>query len=235
MDDKDRGIMVFIRDETFSTTEILSQASGLKRSAIYVRVKNLEKQGFIKHSDVPFEVTSRGYLSIWGLTREGARLAASDGYFDYFEAENISIMTIAHSISLQRRKVVAIAAGWEQWLSSRRMRQIAHKDPLIWLQVPDALAMSPKGKKVAIELERTKKTPKRYEEIMSNYCQMLLDKTIDQVIYICPEKITPAIEDYFLRVEAIFVNGRIQPVHESFRKRFHFVTYTEWEREAKNH
>lgn len=233
MDDKDRGIVTFIRDESFSTTEILSQASGLKRSATYVRVKNLEKDGFIKQSDVSFEVTSRGYLPIWGLTRKGARLAASDGYFDCFDAENISIMTIAHSVALQRRKVVAIAAGWKQWLSSRRMRQIAHKDPLIWLQVPDALVMSLKGKKVAIELERTKKTPKRYEEIMSNYCQMLLDKTIDQVIYICPEKITPAIEDYFLRVEAIFVNGRILPVHQSFRNRFVFLTFMEWESYVK--
>lgn len=234
MDEKDRGILTFLRDETFSTTELLSQASCLKRSATYVRVKNLEKDGFIKQSDIPFEVTSRGYLPIWGLTRKGARLAASDGYFDYFDAENISIITMAHSIAVQRRKVVAIASGWEQWLSSRRMRQLAHKHPLIWVQVPDALAVSPQGKKVAIEIERTKKTPKRYEEIMSNYCQMLFDKTIDQVIYICPEKITSAIEDYFLRIEAIFVNGRIQPVHESFRKRFIFLSYEEWKIQVKD-
>jgi len=62
---------------------------------------------------------------------------------------------------------------------------------------------------------------------------MLLDKTIDQVIYICPEKITPAIEDYFLRVEAIFLNGRIQPVHQSFRDRFVFLTFMEWESYVK--
>lgn len=233
--EKEKKISDFLRDESFSIAPIIGSLLDLQPSATHTTLNGMQKRGLIKQWYVQFEVTSAGRLSIWGLTPTGALLAADDGSCDYYEAGRIPIITMAHSIAIQRVKVVAVKSGWEQWLSSRRMRQIAHKDRSKWLQVPDALATSPKGQKIALEIERTVKTPKRYEEILSNYCQMLLDKTVDRVVYVCPEKIAPRLERLFLRIESIFVNGGIQPVHESFRNRFHFVTYIEWESEAKNY
>lgn len=231
--EKEDIVLNFLRDETFSTAPVLGRRLKLKHSATHTTLNGIQKRGLIKQIYVQFEITSPGHLSIWALTPMGALLAADDGSCDYYDVGRIPIITMAHSIAIQRVKVIALEVGWEQWLSSRKMRQIAHKERSRWLQVPDAFAVSPKGQKIALELERTTKSFKRYEEILSNYCQMLLDKTIDHVVYICPEKITPRLERLFLRIDSIFVNGGISPVHESFRKRFHFITEKEWEEYAK--
>lgn len=141
---------------------------------------------------------------------------------------------VKHDLAVQRAKIEAMAMGWSHFLAERTLRQMAVKERTTWLQVPDAFAVSPRGRKVALEVERTAKTPKRYSAIFNCYCQMLSDKTIQEVVYICPEDICRRLERLFLRIETMKVDDKVHTFNDSFRKRFHFVTCEGWADYAKD-
>ena len=197
-----------------------------KRTATFETVKRMEKNGLLIQGQVDDK-------RVWGLTPAGAFLADEDGKCRHFDPKRISAITLKHDLAVQRAKVEAMTMGWSDFLAERTLRQMAVKERTTWLQVPDALAVSPRGRKVAFEVERTAKTPKRYKAIFDSYCQMLADRTIQEVVYICSEDICPRLERLFLKIETMTVDGKIHSFSDSFRKRFHFVTCDGWEDYAK--
>ena len=190
----------------------------------------MEKKELVKLHEIEYELAQKGKQTIWGLTPTGALLAADldDFHVDYYEAGRISTSTIAHSIAMQRVKVVGLQKGWTEWQSGRRLRQLAAKNKKTWLQVPDSVALSPDQKRTAFEIERTVKTPKRYEAILSNYASMFLDKTVDDVLYICPSNIAKRLEILFSKINKIVIDGKDYAVHENVRKRIKFLSYEDW-------
>ncbi|KJV38118.1 MobC family replication-relaxation protein [Acinetobacter brisouii] len=230
IEEKRSIILDFLANETFSTSQILGQLLELSRTATYQTLKSMEKQELVKLHEIEYELAQRGKQTLWGLTPKGALLAADLDAFhvDFYEVGRIATSTIAHSIAIQRIKVTGLSKGWTNWISSRKLKQIAAKDKKKWLQIPDALATSPDGKTVAFEVEKTIKTPKRYESILSNYAKMFLDETVDQVFYICPENIAKRLEMVFIKFNKITIDGRSYPVHENVLKRIRFLSYDEW-------
>uniref|UniRef100_UPI001BC87EE9 hypothetical protein n=1 Tax=Acinetobacter indicus TaxID=756892 RepID=UPI001BC87EE9 len=147
---------------------------------------------------------------------------------DFYDAGRIATSTMAHSLAIQRVKIAGLTKGWTDWISSRKLRQIATKDKMKWLQIPDALATSPHAKRIAFEIEKTIKTPKRYQVILSNYAKMFLDKTVYEVFYICPENIAKRLERLFSNIDKIIVDGKSYPLHENVLKRIRFLSFEEW-------
>ena len=221
--EKEKIILNLLKDERFSTARHIAVLLKTKRTATFETVKRMEKKGLLLQAKVEDQ-------SLWGLTPQGAFLA--DGR--HFDPKRISAITIRHDLAVQKAKVEAMAMGWSGFLAERTLRQMAVKERTTWLQVPDAFAVSPKGRKVALEVERTVKTPKRYTAIFDSYCQMLADKTIQEVIYICTEDIKDRLERLFLKIETMTVDGKRHAFSESFRARFHFVTCEKWEDYAKD-
>lgn len=231
--EKEALILAFLKDEGFSTAKILGELIGLKSTATFDTLKRLEREELLKEVKTTDEV-GKGSPSLWGLTSTGAFLATEKGVWSYFDPNRVSEITIKHELAVQRVRVRAYRLGWSQWLGGRTLRKMAHKDRFTWLQIPDAFAVSPKGRKVALEIERTVKSYKRYPLIFSNYCQMLLDGTVQEIIYVCPNNIAPRLGQYFSTIESMCINGEYRPVNNSFRKRFHFVIDNEWETYAKD-
>ena len=221
--EKEKIILNLLKDERFSTARHIAVLLKTKRTATFETVKRMEKKGLLLQAKVEDQ-------SLWGLTPQGAFLA--DGR--HFDPKRISAITIRHDLAVQKAKVEAMAMGWSGFLAERTLRQMAVKERTTWLQVPDAFAVSPKGRKVALEVERTVKTPKRYTVIFDSYCQMLADKTIQEVIYICTEDIKDRLERLFLKIETMTVDGKRHAFSESFRARFHFVTCEKWGDYAKD-
>lgn len=232
--EKEINILSFLLEEGYSTAKVLAQFLKMTPNGVQRTLRKMEAKELIKAHTVSFELSSWN-LKVWGLTPTGMLLATpEDEKFKFFEVSRVKPITIAHGLALQRVKVVALRFGWEQWKSSSKMLQNANLNRSTWLQVPDAVAMSPKGRKIAIELERTVKTPKRYVEILANYAEMLSSEIIAEVIYICPENIAKRLERLFHRIEKIIFRGKVIPVPEGLLKRFYFVTYDEWEVKSKD-
>lgn len=229
-DEKEQIILEFISSESFSTTEIIASLLGISRQASLKTLKRMQRDDLVKLLEIDFELVKKSKQPLWVLTPTGELLATDldDFHVDHFDGR-VSIVTLAHSLATQKVRVIGMKKGWTNWVSGRKLKQLAQKDKTVWLQVPDGVATSPTGVITAFEIERTVKTPKRYVEILSNFAQMLLDQTIREVLYICPEKIAPRLKRLFMQVETMVINGKVMPVHEKVREKIKFVTYEEWE------
>lgn len=232
--EKQEKILSFIRDECFTESKIVAKLLDTTPTTAYRTLKKMEKEGLVKMHDVSgMDLGRQGRQAIWGLTPTGALLASDPDAevfkIDFYEVGRVKEVTIRHSLALQLAKVIALGKGWTEWKSSRAVQQMANGERSTWIQVPDALAISPKGILCAIELERNAKTPKRYEEILSGYAQMISDETVHQVYYICPQALAPRIKRLFAQVKKIIIDGKAHEVPESLLKRFIFMSYEEWE------
>ena len=231
-EEKQRQILLFLLAEGFSIAAVLALLVNMTPNGMQRILRRMEKAGLIKAHTVDFELSAWN-LKIWGLTPTGALLATDmDEDIKFFEVGRIKPITIAHSLALQRVKVIALRYGWNQWESSSRMLKKANENRSTWIQVPDAVARSPKGRKVAIELERTVKTPKRYVEILANYAEMISMGVIDEVIYVCPEQLTIRLKRLFHRIEKIIFKWKVIPTPAGLLERFYFSSIENWEQKA---
>ncbi|MBD8010571.1 MobC family replication-relaxation protein [Acinetobacter pecorum] len=231
--DKQSKILSFLWEERFSTAFVLALLLNMTPNGVQRTLRRMENAELIKAHTIDFELSAWN-LKIWGLTPTGALLATDlDEDPKFFEVGRIKPITIAHSLALQRVKVISLSSGWDHWESSSRMLKKANESRSEWIQVPDAVARSPKGRKVAIELERTAKTPKRYVEIFANYAEMISMGVIDEVIYVCPEQLTNRLENLFHRIEKIIFKGKVIPTPAGLLERFYFISYEEWNVRAK--
>jgi len=232
--EKQAKVLSFLLEERFSTASVLAPLLNITINGMQKTLRKMEKAELIKAHTVNFELSSWN-LKIWGLTPTGTLLATDiDEDVKFFEIGRIKPITIAHSLALQRVKVISMSLGWGEWESSSKMLKKANESRSMWVQVPDAVALSPKGRKVAIELERTVKTPKRYIEILANYAEMISMGVIDEVVYVCPEQLTLRLERLFNRIEKIIFKGKVITTPDGLLSRFYFISYDEWEVKAQS-
>jgi len=237
--EKEDKILKFLLDEIFSTSSRVAKLIDTTQTTAYRTLKKMESQGFVKMHEEGLSLGRSGKQVIWGLTPTGALLAsdpnAESFKIDYYEVGRVKPVTMEHSLDVQDVKITALKRGWTEWKSSRKVQQMAQGDRETWLQVPDALAISPKGHQTAFEIERTVKTPKRYEVILSNYAQMIQEGIVKEVLYISPERISPRLERLFKTIEKITIyDGTVKRViatPEGLLKRFRFLTYEQWEKQ----
>ena len=230
---KEHTILSFLLDEGYSTSKILALVLNMTPNGMQRILRAMEVKQLIKAHQVALPLSERKF-SIWGLTPTGASLVIpKNELLRFFEIGRVKPVTMEHSLALQHVKAIALRSGWLGWESSSRLLKKANESRSTWVQVPDAVARSPKGRKVAIEFERTVKTPKRYVEILANYAEMISKGVIDEVIYVCPEKLAPRLERLFHRIEKIIFKGKVIPTPTGLLERFYFISYEEWNVRAK--
>ena len=226
---KEHTILSFLLDEGYSTSKILALVLNMTPNGMQRILRAMEVKQLIKAHQAALPLSERKFL-IWGLTPTGASLVIpKNELLRFFEVGRVKPVTMEHSLALQRVKAIALRSGWLGWESSSRLLRKANLSRSQWCNVPDAVALSPHGRKVAIELERTIKTPKRYVQILANYAEMLNSGLVSEVFYICPDALVKRLERQFNQIEKIIVQKRVVTVHESLLKRFHFISYTAWE------
>lgn len=232
--EKDAMIMSFLADEVYSTTDVLSKHMKLDRTVVYRALRRLEKKGFVKLHQIIFELAQTGKQTIWGITNAGAIFVSDDVDPPYFEPSKVSITTISHNLMIQKARINAQKHGFENWVSSRELKRIAHNNRIRWLQIPDAVAEKD-GEKYAFEIEKTIKTARRYRAVMSNYVQMFLSsrndeqkKTVDRVIYLCIPTFDRKLEKIFNSFETVSIGGKDIQLNDNAKARFQFKDVTEW-------
>ena len=172
-------------------------------------------------------MTPRGALESW---REGDD--PTDTGFDGRIAES----TLRHAIACQRARLRAEAAGWAAWRSDKQIRREAAalleaKQPTPWLRQPDALATTPGGLTVAVEVERSPKTSKQYAQIMAGYLQMRRAGTIDEVHYLAEsQRLADRLAGLCAGIKSLTIRGTaiaLRPEHHCVFRFFHLDTWPE--------
>lgn len=181
--EKECVVLRFLREELYSTSHLLGALLGFRsRQAIWKTLTQLEARGLIKQHT--FSALG-GPFSVWGITAHGQAHAFNPSTEtvsrSYFEPSRVSEITIRHALDLQVLRIRAEANGWKEWRNGDRIGVVS-KDG----KRPDAIACDADGKVVAIECERTFKTLKRYEAVLSSCLRAIKNEEYQRVIWACP-------------------------------------------------
>lgn len=227
-EEKERQILRFLRDQIWSVSEILSDVAKVKaRQTIHETLVRMEKTELIERHHLQ---TLAGKKTIWGITNNG-QMHAIDPDSDeapnqnYFEPSRISESTAHHHLGIQKIRLAGERNGWYNWIDGNRLKA-SSKDG----KRPDALMNSPDGIRFSIEFERSFKTIKRYEAILSTYLQLIKQGDIDAVVWICPdEKVLKRLKRILLGIKKVNVKGQsvlIDP--DRHHAKLHFTTISKW-------
>jgi hypothetical protein len=209
--------------EVYTSVMVAAKLMAVSTSAAERTLAALVRDGAIKFES---HIVAARKANIYGITPHG--LAMMD-QFDrpYFQLGRTNSAYITHHLETQHARLAAEAAGWTDWAPGKLLHNQGFK------KIPDALVTSPKGERVAIEIERHIKTPKRYEEIISAHLQSISKKLWREVYYLTPDGLAIRVAKAFAHVKSVPVNGDRIPLEQSHRDRFQFYELKDWPVRAK--
>ncbi|MGA8148221.1 MAG: MobC family replication-relaxation protein [Gallionellaceae bacterium] len=204
--------------EVFSTVTMLSRVISASPSSTLRTLDYLMRDGALK---VEEHVIQCRHTHLYGITPHGLGLV---GKFDsrHFELGKTNSAYIPHHLSTQSARLNAEESGWGDWVPGK----ILHGKGIE--KVPDALVTSPSGKRVAIEIERHIKTPKRYTEIISAHLQAITQKHWAEVHYLCPDCLHKKVEAAFMHIDSVLVKGERVTLLQKHRDCFKFFALDAW-------
>lgn len=204
--------------EVFSTVVILARLLSASPSSTTRTLDSLMRDGALKSES---HLIHCRHSTVYGITPHGLGLV---GKLDsrYFELGKANPSYIPHHLETQLARLNAEGNGWVDWMPGKRL----HGQSLE--KVPDALATDPVGMRVAIEIERHIKTPKRYGEIISAHLQAITQKRWAEVHYLCPNGLHKKVEAAFAHIDSVFVKGERVPLQQKHRDCFKFFALNSW-------
>ncbi len=216
--EKRQIILRFLVDEVWSSAQILGQVAGIvARQAVHRTLTAMAREGLIRKAESP-TLEGQG-TTLWGITPHGRALTPdADPAGHTFEPSKLSLDRVPHQLALQRIRLAAEAAGWTGWTRGETLG----KDVAIR---PDAMAVRPDGYRMAIECERTIKTAKRYQQIVTGHLRAIRAGDWVGVYYVSPAPVAAGLERMFLAIERL--PGGI-PWDEAGRKRFRILPFDQW-------
>lgn len=182
--EKIRLTLRFLRDEYCSTAEIISQVIGVPTmKPVYMFLNGLEKKGYLRFVEHVIDGKRR---KVWGLTPHGVAFSFDDDEpltdAEPFQPSKVSATQLHHRFGLQQLRLDMERSGARNW---RYLNAANAKG----MKIPDALAEIG-DKTVAVEFERTVKSRRRYQELVSSYLFNRKTHGIDEIWYVCPDKPT---------------------------------------------
>ena len=195
--EKERFILEWLADFVYSTTDVLGLVLELNPSATLSALRRLERKGYIIRDEIP--VYGRIVLPIWGITTTGlmAYLTPKDietKKLRYYQKGRVALSSLQHEMDVQRVALLCEQPekyNSQYWTTNRDLPWPSKKGDPRWPVYPDGLMNVPtKGDEnklaaIAVEVERTRKTPKRYVQILKGHATNISQGRYCGVIYFC--------------------------------------------------
>jgi hypothetical protein len=221
---KENRLLDFLLFEVWSSFSVLQDVIGLSPPATLKTLNALERKGLVRRHRVP-ELR----ISLWGIAPEGvisSQIAHTEdkpwAFWHYFEPSKLKPIGIPHKTAIQRARLAAARAGWGAWTPGFRLEAK-------FTVRPDARVLDPAGHRIAVEVELTVKTVKRYESIFSNYLQQIKAGEYDSVHYVCRDTdFAPRLARLFSSIRAVPVWNERVPLNDRHRARFQVFPLQSW-------
>jgi hypothetical protein len=216
---KERIVLDFLASgEVWTTGPLLAQLLGLSARRAQSLAARMERDGLLKAA----RIEGFGKLQIaWGITPTGIAFSENAAP-DCPRFESLpSLQFMAHHLDTQRCRLQAEACGWA-WEPGKLLYNRA------WNKVPDALATSPGGERVAVEIERTIKTPLRYAQVIPAALKDVKSGHYSRVQYISPQGRSDAVQRALRRVTVVKVGGESVSLTPQHWARFSFANLADW-------
>lgn len=207
--------------EVYSTVPVLAALLGLHPSGVGRLLSSMAADKLL----VQEKLTPT--LTIWGITPHG--LAFADAAGDpHHELSRTNPAYVQHRLDRQLMRLQAERAGWTAWTNERQLHIDAERSGIKLRKIPDAIATAPDGRRVAIEIERFAKSPKRYAELILAYVLEIKAGRYAAVHFVCPPGIARLVERAMSKVDSIKHHGEAVKIEDSHRRRFSYYDFAAW-------
>lgn len=182
--EKRRAILRFLRNEIFTTREVIQVLLNVAPTPAKMTLSAMQRDGMLRLEQVQCPNGWRPFL--WGITAHGQAVAFDDGEDPIdrvFEPGRVGLSVVKHTITIQLMRISAENAGWTHWQNVDRLAKWSKNEGR-----PDAIAINTAGEKIAIEIELTMKTTKRYESILFDRLRQIKGGKFDRVVWISPDQ-----------------------------------------------
>lgn len=223
--EKRRKVLRFLRDELWTSADVLGLLLGLpNRQNVHTTLCALERDLLVRRAAVA--IPGR-MLTLWGITAHGQAMAAdSDEQIRgrAFEPSKVPIAFAQHILDVQRLRIAAEQAGWTDWVNGDRIERWTAGQ-----KRPDAWAVDLQGRTVAIECERTLKSVKRYQVIVSDWLQAIRREEVRRVVWVSPTAdISARVRKIVTGFAEVRVAGQLVKVPADRYANLYFCDYTQW-------
>lgn len=223
---KRQMLLDFLASETWTTIEIVKRLLRCEHGTAHRTLQAAVRDKLIRAEPV-------GRYTLYGIT--GAGLAETDLFtMPEYEFGHVREHLIEHTLATQHARVEAEAMGWSKWTPARRLfsrgdegeqRKTLRKSGV---KLPDAIVTRPDGRLVAIEIERTPKSRRRYGGVIANHIVAFIARRYDLVHYISPTGKAEALNRIFDSITAVRMDGQLMPLTDAHRSRFRFFNLSDW-------
>lgn len=220
-------LVEWLKAEVYTDYQTAALVLGVTPATAYKALIAMEKKGHLDRHAV-------GRASVWSVSLMGQieYLGDSEDPLSVFDAR-VSEITVQHTLAVQRARIAAEKAGGTDWQAERHIRREAAKAKEAgaaspWLKVPDGV-ITLGGQRVAVEVERSVKTPKRYQAIIAEYLQMRRAGTIGAVHYVCSsEKLAKGLHRIFNAIPSVNIRGTEVALKAEHYACFEFYEASAW-------
>ena len=225
--EKQKIVLEFLRDEIWTHGDVVAELLGFKsRQAGHKALSALARAGLVRQAKV--ETAWGRPVSIWGITSHGQAMAwpldaEPPENPRTFEPSKIKPSTMAHHLDIQKARISAARSGWKGWQAGDAVFQKERK-----MKYPDAIATAPDGARVAIEVERTIKSKKRYSEIIVSHLLARRAGHYQRVMYRCPDPdLTARLARVFDSIKSVRYGAKSITLTDEHRQIFEFKSYAD--------
>ncbi len=233
--EKRRLVLRFLRDEIWTSADIVGMLLGISYPAAHILLKVMERDGLTTSSEM-FVRSKRGAQRavLHGITAQGLAYAWDMTEVQEsrhpWEPSKTNPLFVPHNIETQRARLRATHKGWHTWRPARALMGLGLP------KLPDGEVVDPSGLKVAVEIEREIKTDKRYEAVIGAYvAQMKKDERWDRVDYLCPDvEFAARLARVFGRLKQLRLEGqtgvpaKVGNLEQVHLDRFRFYSNEAW-------
>jgi len=220
--EKRRRVLAFLRREIWTTAPVLRlllDADGMvaTQDVMSRLIRSLEREGLV----VKEQILTKNVV---GITLAGQAAAAEIMDEEFvsraYEKGRVSFATIPHREALHRAYILLAKAGWHSWQFPDRS---APEEKAARKYRTDAVATAPSGERVALEIELSVKTRKRYADVIAGHLANVAAGDYSRVVYLTQfESHRKAVENLIRGIDRVIVNGREVAFSDADRERFSF-------------
>jgi hypothetical protein len=223
--EKRRQVLRFLRDELWTSADVLGLLMGLpNRQNVHTTLVALERDLLVRRAAI---AVPGKHVTLWGITAHGQAMAADDDEEirgRTFEPSKVPVVFAQHILDVQRLRIAAESAGWTNWVNGDRIERWTTGQ-----KRPDAWAVDLQGRRVAIECERTLKSVKRYQVIVSDWLQAIRRDDVQRVIWVSPSAdVCARVRKIITSVTEVRVAGQLVKVPADRYANLYFCDYAQW-------
>lgn len=222
-------ILQFLKTEIYSTPRVLSNLLNFKTvNSIYKILNRMIAEDLLMVEEIQGDNDFMKNTRLYGITTNGAIMAQSEEddplHVVNFQPSKVNLTTLQHRIDTQLMRVSAENSG-RTWIALNNIELLKGS------KLPDGMILRDDGTKIAIEVERTAKSPKRYQEIANLYAERFKENNLVNVLYLFPNAtLKNRIERIFNALPSLGhgINA-IQLQTGNIYRMFTFMTYDEFQ------